>query len=207
MIWFVLAVLTGLGLAALAFGLWQITRVTKGSRIPSRSGEALILIDLQQVFWDEGPYPAEARASTEAAIRAEVYAAKASGVPVIALRQEWSQPMTRIIARLTMKGQALAGTPGTELATPFVDLPDAILVKRVQDGFETGALDALLAQEGLGHLRLAGIDGNYCVAKTAEAALARGYRVTLLPDATLSADPARYAATQERLTGLGAETA
>ena len=204
MIWLWIPAALGLLIGPLFYGLWQITRVSRGTRISARSGAALLLIDLQTVFWNDGPYPAEARTTAEAAIREAVSAAKARGEPVIALRQEWSQPLPRLIARATMKGQALAGSPGTELAEPFAALPDNVLTKRVQDGFETGALDTLLARLGVGHLRLAGIDGNYCVARTAEAALTRGYAVTLDTAAILAADAARWPRTRNRLAGLGA---
>lgn len=88
-----------------------------------------------------------------------------------------------------MKGQAIAGTDGTELATPFASLPQHMIVKRVQDAFETGELDALLAQLNIGKLRLVGLDFNYCIQKTALAAQNRGYDVTVVTPATLASAP------------------
>jgi glutamine phosphoribosylpyrophosphate amidotransferase len=88
---------------------------------------------------------------------------------------------------LAMKGQAIEGSAGTELAEPFAGLVDQVLVKRVQDAFETGALDALLTKLGVGKLRIAGLDLNYCVLKTALAARNRGYEVSIVKEGTLSA--------------------
>ncbi|MGI3184454.1 cysteine hydrolase family protein [Nioella aestuarii] len=146
-----------------------------------------MLIDLQSVFWEDGPYSESDRRAAQAAILMEIDAAKAAGTPVIAIRQEWSIPSTKLIARLAMKGQAVAGTPGTGLAAPFADIADHSIIKRVQDAFETGELDQVLNSLDVGRLRLVGLDFNYCVLKTALAARNRGYEVTVVGPGTLAA--------------------
>ena len=173
------------GLAWLANGVRQIGAVSPGVPIGSRPGTALLLIDLQSVFWDEGPYEDAAKEDALTAILAEVAAAKAENLPIIAVRQEWSIPSTKIIARLTMRGQAVEGTPGTQIAEPFEGLADHEIVKRVQDAFETGELDRLLERLDVGKLRIVGLDLRYCVAKTALAARQRGYSVEVVTRATL----------------------
>ncbi|MEM7490869.1 MAG: cysteine hydrolase [Pseudomonadota bacterium] len=191
---YVLAAAALLGIGWLAAGVWRIGAVSRGEPIGERPGTALILIDLQAVFWDHGPYSDGAKSAARAAILDEIGAARAKGYPVIAVRQEWSIPSTVAIARLTMKGQAVQGTAGMELAAPFEGLADRVLVKRVQDAFETGDLDALLAERDVGRLRLVGLDFNYCVQKTALAARNRGYEVTVVASGTLSAGPTAQAA-------------
>ena len=123
-----------LGVAAMlvvwiVLGLRRITSVSRGPTIPQRSNTALLLIDLQTVFWDHGPYSEAEKETAQAEILGQVDQARAQGHPVIAARQEWSLPATRLIARLAMKGQALADSPGTELARPFHDAADHVLVK------------------------------------------------------------------------------
>jgi len=184
---YVVAVALLAGFLWLVAGVLRIGAVSRGAKIDGRNGEALLLVDLQTVFWSEGPYSEALKTQAAAAIRAEVAAAKANGWPVVALRQEWSLPATKVIARLTMKGQAVAGTSGTEMAAPFEGLADHELVKRVQDGFETGALDALLADLNVGAVRIVGLDYNYCVAKTTLAAAQRGYGVTVVEPGVLAA--------------------
>ena len=120
----------------------------------------------------------------------------------MAVRQEWSIPSTKAVARLTMKGQAIEGTAGTALAKPFEELADHVLIKRVQDAFETGELDTLFAELGVGHLRIVGLDRNYCVQKTALAARGRGYGVTVIKDGTLAAAPAQRAEQQMTANGV-----
>ena len=191
---YVLAAVSVGTLLWLADGVRRIGAVSTGAPIGARTGTALLLIDLQDIFWEDGPYGEAATSAAEQAIRSEIAAARERGDPVIAVRQEWSIPSTRILARLTMKGQAVEGTPGTQMAKPFAGLADHEVVKRVQDAFETGALDDLLATLDVGRLRLVGLDFNHCVQKTALAARNRGYEVTIIKPATLSVAPTQNAA-------------
>lgn len=183
-------------------GVRRIGSVSAGETIPDRTGSALLLIDLQSVFWERGPYSDAAKESVAAKILEEVEAARAQNHPVIAVRQEWSIPSTKVVARLTMKGQAVKGSYGTELAELFLSLPDHVIVKRVQDAFETGELDTLLERLDVGELRLVGLDLSYCVQKTALAARNRGYGVTVLKDGTLSAAPTESAEKQMSSAGV-----
>ncbi|MEZ5887112.1 MAG: isochorismatase family cysteine hydrolase [Paracoccaceae bacterium] len=182
-----------LGAAGLGLVLWlgdgvrRIGAVSKGRPIGARPGTALLLVDLQTVFWDDGPYASTAKEEARSAILDAVAVAKAAGHPVIALRQEWSIPSTRCLARMTMKGRAIAGTPGTEIAEPFAGIADHVLIKPVQDAFRTGELDGLLARLDAGKLRIVGLDLNHCVLKTALAARNRGYEVAIPLRATLAA--------------------
>ena len=198
------AVIAGfLGFLWLVTGVRKISAVSCGTLIgKQQQNEALLLIDLQTVFWDHGPYSEPARQSAKAAILRAVETAKAQGHPVIAVRLEWSIPSTKAVARLAMKGQALAGSAGTEIAQPFAGLADEVLTKRVQDAFETGELDALLTKRGVGKLRIVGLDLNYCVLKTALAARNRGYETVVVKDATLYAAPIDRAEKQMNETGV-----
>ena len=171
----------------LANGIRRIGAVSAGEPISGRSKTALLLIDLQTVFWERGPYSEADKQAAAEVILAEVAAAQAQGYPVIAVRQEWSIPSTKAVARLSMKGQAIEGSDGTELAPLFSDHPDHVIVKRVQDAFETGELDGLLKSLDVGALRLVGLDLNYCVFKSALAARNRGYDITVVTDGCLSA--------------------
>ena len=199
------AVIAGfLGFLWLVTGVRKIGAVSRGNTIgKEQQNEALLLIDLQTIFWDHGPYSEPAKQSAKVAILREVDTAKAQGRPVIAVRQEWSIPSTKAVARLAMKGQALAGSAGTEIAQPFAGVADQVLTKRVQDAFETGELDALLTKLGVGKLRIMGLDLNYCVLKTAMAARNRGYETVVVKDATLSSTPSDRAEKLMAEVGVG----
>ncbi|MFO7770628.1 MAG: hypothetical protein R6V38_04660, partial [Roseovarius gahaiensis] len=138
MIWVALAVLAGLA------GLWlwvtarYMVRATDGPRIPPRPGTALLLIETQQAFWSEAHHDAATRMRVVAAIAREVELARHKDQPVIALRQEWRGLAPRLIARITRPGAPRRGGPDTGLAEPFQGMADHVIVKRVEDGFETG---------------------------------------------------------------------
>lgn len=169
-------------------GIRKIGAVSTGAPISGRAKQALVLIDLQEVFWTSGVFDETAKETARIRILAEIDTARSKGQAVIAVRQEWSIPATKVVAKLLMKGQAIAGTQGTEIAASFADLADVTLVKRVQDAFETNELDKILARLDVAHLRIVGLDLNYCVAKTAFAARHRGYEVVVVRDGVLSAD-------------------
>ncbi|QOL81117.1 cysteine hydrolase [Pseudooceanicola spongiae] len=187
--------------AWLSWGIMRIGAISRGKPIGDRTGTALLLIDLQSVFWDHGPYSDAAKAAARDVILDEIKAAKLNGLPIVAVRQEWSIPSTKAVARMAMKGQALEGTAGTEVAEPFAGHADHVLIKRVQDAFETGELDRLFEKLGVGKLRIAGLDFNYCVLKTAFAARNRGYAVTIIKQGTLSAKPTEQA--EQRVSSHG----
>lgn len=202
--------LVSIGVVALATVLWlahgvrRINSVSSGPAIAQRSGTAVLLIDLQNVFWTSDTYDAPSKERVSLRIIEEMEKARHAGIPILALRQEWSIPSTVVIAKLLMKGQAVAGTTGVELVDRFASGVDHVVVKRLQDGFETGELDVLLERLNIGHLTLAGLDGNYCVARTAQAALQRGYSVELFEDAILTADQNRFEKTRASLAQAGA---
>ena len=198
----ILAIVVTLLLLWLGNGVRRIGAVSAGERISNRNGSALLLIDLQSVFWERGPYSNAAKEAAARVIFSEIETARAQGHPVIAVRQEWSIPSTKAVAKLSMKGQAIEGSDGTEIAEVFTSLPDHVLVKRVQDAFETGELDALLQRCDVGRLRLVGLDMNYCVQKTALAARNRGFDVTVVKEGTLAAAPTESAKKQMSSAGV-----
>lgn len=187
----------------LGHGVSLIGRVSQGEKIAPQSAQALLLIDLQTVFWESGFFDPKSKAEAELAVLAEISEAKSNQQPVIAICQQWSIPSTKLIARLAMKGMALEGSKGTEVALPFAAAVDHVVIKRVQDAFETGELDLLLQKHRIGKLRIVGLDGNYCVAKTAEAACLRAYQVEVVSKAVLSSDQVAFQKTTQDLTRKG----
>ena len=188
MIWILPIVITLSIILWFVNGIRKIGAVSSGTPIKNRSRTALLMIDLQTVFWEKGPYNDDAKSVAMKTILAEVSRAKSNGVTVIAVRQEWSIPSTKAVAKLLMKGQAIARTPGTEIATQFEGLAEHVVVKRVQDSFETGELDKLLEELNVGKLRIVGLDTNFCLAKTGLAARQRGYEVVILKQGILTMD-------------------
>ncbi len=192
----------------IAIWLWAssryMVRASQGRRIGVRPGTALILVDLQEAVWTDSTYPATTRARVEAAIAREASLAKRDGLPVIALRHEWSGLGPRLVAHLTDQAELVPNSKGSALAAPFAELADHVVVKRVEDGFETGELDALLEVLDIGHLRIAGRDGTRAVARTVQGGLNRGYEITLVVDAIATSKTDRFGTVAEALTSQGA---
>jgi len=185
--------------ALLAYGLWFfrlvrfVTRSTDGPSIPAgRDKRALLLVDMQAEHF-EGARPEDEKRLL-AAVKEAITEARTLGHPVIALRHGWQTPGTRLMARMMLGGKGLAWASGTEIHPEIEGHVDHVVTKRVQDGFENPELGALLDRLGIGRIRIAGLDGCYCVKKTALGAANRGYRVELLTDAILTARPQEWRA-------------
>ncbi|MFP4328388.1 MAG: cysteine hydrolase family protein [Paracoccaceae bacterium] len=89
-------------------------------------------------------------------------------------------------------GKGLAWAAGTEIHPEIAGSVDHVVTKRVQDGFENPELGSLLDRLKIGRLQIAGLDICFCVKKTAVAAAARGYHVTLLTEAIRTARPKEW---------------
>ncbi|MGB3316382.1 MAG: isochorismatase family cysteine hydrolase [Albidovulum sp.] len=189
----------------LAITLWRFVRVSRAEHIGDRrQGTALLLIDMQKDFLDDGPYPTELRAQALDAVSRAALQARRNGCPVIAVRQAVRSPSLRLLARLALGGKGMDGTAGSELVPEVAALSDHVVSKEVKDAFASGELDRLLAQHDAAHLRIAGLDGEHCVRSTCLAALQRGYNVTLLSDAILTARDTGWdkVARQARMQGV-----
>ena len=189
----------------LVAGARRIGQVSAGAKIPPRNGTALLLIDLQTVFWQSGAYNEAIKKEVLETVKVRVAEAKTKGYPIIAIKQEWSEPATCAIAKLWMKGQAIAGSQGTEIATPFADTFSHQITKRVQDSFETGELDELLNTLQIGTLYIVGLDGEHCIARTTEAGLNRGYAVNLIQSGIAIAKFDKIDAIFQQLSNKGAK--
>lgn len=207
MIWAILAAGLVAFLIWLGYGARYVAAVTNGPTIPQREGSALLMIDLQTVFWDDKVYDSDTMTRVEQAVQTQVNAAKQAGDPIIAIRHEWSIPSTKLVVRVVMGGKAIEGTPGTEFAPAFAGHEDYEVVKRVGDAFETGELDQLLEKLDVGHLTIVGLDGEHCVAKTSEAALNRGYEVKVVTDGVATARKERAQGVFAKLRTRGAQIA
>lgn len=184
------------GAALLGYAAWfvrvlrYIGQPTRGQPIGAeRGGTALLLIDLQVEYLDGSLPDTPVRLAAIEDLAAE---AKEAGWPVIAIRHGWQTASTRLLARLAMKGKGIAWGNGTELHPSIEGLADYVVTKDRQDAFSNPELDRLLDRLQVGWLIIAGLDGVYCVAKTAAGALNRDYRVSVPDGVVLTSEPARW---------------
>lgn len=195
MIWTALCLVAGL------IGIWwwtasrRMLRQSHGPKVAPRPGRALLLVDLQEGIWGARRYDDATRARVEAAVNREVAVARDRDIPVIALKQQVTAPVARLIAPRAASGP---------LAAPFQGMADHVVTRWAEDGFDTGELDNLLDVLRVGRLRIMGQDGAHSVVRTAQAALDRGIEVDLVGDGIAVSDAERYDGAVEALVMQGA---
>lgn len=141
---------------------------------------ALLLIDLQNDYFEGGRYPLWDADATLAAAVAEADAARARGEPVV-LVQHVAGPGAPFFE---------PGTAGVALHRRLLAaMPDApVVVKRHADAFVHTGLEAVLALHGVDRLRIGGMMTQHCVTHTALSRAADRYRVEVLAHCATTVD-------------------
>lgn len=170
------------------------------------TGRALLLIDFQQDFLDDDgrmPVAREQVAPVLAAARAAIGQAQQDGDLIVKIGNEFRS--RDWAGNLLRRNAAVAGSAGTRWDAR-ADIPGAAyLAKWKSDAFCNPRLPELLASHGIEQVVLAGLYARACVTATAKGALARGLRVTVLPDAVACRSDSSRQAALKRLARLGAE--
>ncbi|MCZ2498167.1 isochorismatase family protein [Xylophilus sp. Kf1] len=137
--------------------------------------QALLIIDMQRALIDAAPRPFEADAVVDR-INALSARARAAGVPVVFIQHE--------------NPQALAhGRDGWQLQPGLRTVAgDHFIRKRTADSFLGTPLAALLADQGVGPVVVAGYASEFCVDTTVRRAAALGHPVTIAADAHTTHD-------------------
>jgi len=153
---------------------------------------ALLIMDVQQGIverfaGDEGYLPRLAAAATTA---------RAAGIGVIyvtvAFRAGYPEVSERnkTFAAIAGTGRFADGDPGARVHPAVAPAPgDVIVTKRRVSAFAGSDLDVLLRASGASHLVLAGIATSGVVLSTVRQAADLDYRLTVLADGCLDADP------------------
>ncbi len=192
----------------LVIWMWRVARhvvwITPGEEIEPRPGQALLLVDLQETCWQNPCYDAQTRIHVEAAIAREVTLAQYKDQPIIALQLRWTGIGHRLWARLTSQSCLCQERLGVAVPQGFQKTADHLVARQALDGFENGELDTILRVLRVGSLRIVGRDGTGAVARTAQAALNRGFSVTLVKDAIASKNRAEFDTVKTALNEQGA---
>ncbi|WP_057463347.1 cysteine hydrolase [Pseudovibrio sp. POLY-S9] len=204
----VLVLLIGAGYTAQR--LMRLQGPTQGDVIDkaSRSQSALLVLDVQEDFTKDTKarqWPAAFVEERIARINALAADAQTRGEPVITTRLIYEGGYTNFLIGLLGEGLGTKGSDGLELDKRLGFQPDMDLVKSVGDAFASEELEAFLKTHGVGRLRIAGLDGCYCVKSTALGALGRGYAVELAEDAVLSIDPKGWTQCRAELVSKGVQ--
>lgn len=178
---------------------------------PARA--ALILIDMQGGFIDAAsPLCIAGAAATVPACERALGAARALGMAVFHVRREYAEDGGNVEAvryeTWVEGGRPLSSAWPESLACPpeLEPLPDeTVIVKPSWSAFLGTDLHERLASAGIRSVVLAGTTTPNCVRSTAYDAMALGYNVAVLADATSSRTPAVQAANLADMAFVGCQ--
>ncbi|MFC0674332.1 isochorismatase family cysteine hydrolase [Brachybacterium hainanense] len=152
--------------------------------MPAAHPDALLIVDLQEAFFDAPGLRTERRALVEAVTRLS-RAARDAGVPILLIstvhsrdRSTWTLSMLE-----DDEGFLFSGDPGTEVLHEL-DTAGMTRVEKTRDSAWFGT-DLLLRVHNLGveHVVIAGVSTRACIAQTARDAYASNIRASVVADA------------------------
>lgn len=181
--------------------------------LPGQSNRrALVLIDLQEDFfnpdlWPESTLPAM-RSRLAAHVAEAVMACRSVGIPILWVRQEYAPDFSDAPphARTHPHRYAVKGTQGAEFLRelPF-DPSEPTISKNAFSAFFRTSLDEKLRQLGVGRVVLAGVTTAWCIRATATDAYQLGYQVELLKRGLAAFTEKDHAFSLRQLTALFAD--
>ena len=164
---------------------------TSESEITLRTGDALIVVDMQNDFLPGGSQAVKGGDEILAPLNQYIAAAEREGLPVFATR-DWHPPDHSSFKEQggAWPPHCVAGSEGVKFA-PKLSLPESGVViskgtaieKEAYSGFEGTDLDERLRSAGIRRVLIGGLATDYCVLNTVKDAVNQGYEVLLLEDA------------------------
>ena len=97
------------------------------------------------------------------------------------------------------------GSLGAELDRRLDTSTGELVVKKRNDSFINTPLDSILEERGIGRLVVAGLDAEHCVLNAIEAAVNRGYELTVFGETVIAEDDAKMAEMLEIYKAMGVE--
>jgi nicotinamidase/pyrazinamidase len=181
-------------IGTLAVNLWVFTRaskvVSKGTPIPvyENGRSALLVVDIQECTTGTVSTSEDLKSQSEwliPMINRLTRRADSLGIPVVFIRSELTNPLLNIL-----NNSMARGSEGAKLDHRLsVGESDPVITKSRSDAFSNPELDRVLGEMGVDHIYLTGLDAAHCVDNTFLGALNRGYRITVIADAVISAPP------------------
>ena len=189
------------------FVIFQITakKVTEGVPIEIRDPDrvALLVIDIQEGTTGSTSVSNSYIRQSEAliaSVNSLVADAVEKGWMLIWVRSEVSNPLINILNSTLAKGSV-----GAELDERLETSAGKVLVKKKNDSFHNTPLDAILEEQGIGRLVVAGLDAEHCVLTAIQAAANRGYQLTVFKETVIAEEEALMAEMLNVYEELGVE--
>lgn len=147
--------------------------------------KALLVIDVQEDYTGVGGKKEPLLENVDgqiAAINKLIEKAAASGTQVVYIRHLFDN---NFITR-TLVDRTIEGFPGTEVDRRVKVINKNDFTKKISDAFSNPQLSEFLTAHQVNELYLTGLDGVYCVHKTALGGMNRDYKVAVVTDAVMS---------------------
>lgn len=161
-------------------------KVTKGNPIATYQDEksALLVIDIQE--YTTGKLAADTNYikvsdSMITLVNRMIDSARVNEIPVIYVRSEVTNMLVNLLNSSMAKGSA-----GVANDKRLHVVSDFDITKQKQDAFSNSRLDSILIENHVNKLYITGLDAAFCVNSTIQAALNRGYKITVIGDAVIS---------------------
>jgi nicotinamidase/pyrazinamidase len=181
-------------IGTLAVNLWIFTRasrvVSKGNPIPAyeHGQSALLVVDIQECTTGTVSSSEDLKSQSEwlvPMINRLIRKADSLEIPVVFIRSEVTNPLLNVL-----NNSMAPGSEGAKLDHRLsVSESDPVITKSRNDAFSNPELDRVLGEMEVDHIYLTGLDAAHCVDGTFLGALNRGYRITVIADAVISAPP------------------
>jgi ureidoacrylate peracid hydrolase len=184
--------------------------ITRGFPPISRENTALVIVDMQKDFLDDGAacFIPGGRSVVPAtsALLAAFRAAKLPVIHVITVWQSDGADMSPFTTSEELRTRGLReGEPGIEPVDELTPQPGEYVVRKVRySGFYGTELEALLRALGIVHVVTVGVATNYCVRSTVHDAAFRDFLPVVVSDCTTSYTQEEHLQTLKDIeTGFG----
>ncbi|RLD90986.1 MAG: hypothetical protein DRJ29_14715 [Bacteroidetes bacterium] len=202
----------------LAFGLFVVilivnlvifnitaSKVSEGVPIENRDSErvALLVIDIQEGTTGSTSITKGYIRQSESLINHVnklVADADEKGWTIIWVRSEVTNPLINILNSTMARGSV-----GAELDGRLDTSAGQVVVKKKNDSFISTSLDAILGENGIGQLVVAGLDAEHCVLTAIQAASNRNYELIVFEETVIAEDEVAMAEMLEAYKELGVE--
>ncbi|MEO1373746.1 MAG: isochorismatase family cysteine hydrolase [Cyanobacteria bacterium J06635_10] len=121
------------------------------------------------------------------------------GRHIIYLKTEWSNPIVKLLTGNSVK----TGTPGAEFDSRLKIHSDNIFTKGNKNSLSCNEFVQFLQSNSINHLYLVGLATDYCIKVTAEKAINKGYKITVVSDAVASYKCGEYEKSLHLLSSKG----
>lgn len=161
--------------------IYQLNNVSKGQKISNKSIEkALIVLDIQKDTLSIPQYKNSDKLLDN--INTTIKKADSLNIPVIYSKQVGNNPVDKLMTG----GKYKKDSEGINFSDQLILASDNVFYKTKNDLFSNKEFEEFLLKNSIGDLYIVGADASACVSKTTEAALNRGYKVTLIKDSIFS---------------------